>query len=79
MSNCTTHWWSKQNWFEIKLQFFTKLQRNKFDVQYIIGDVVPHNLELLFQGQILKSAIFRKMKCHLANVTDMVQVSTDNQ
>ena len=42
--------------------------------QNVIGNVIPHDIDILFQGQILKSAIFRKWK----TMTDLVQVTIDN-
>ena len=39
-------------------QHFTKLQANQFRNQHVIANVVSQDLEILLQGQILKSAIF---------------------
>ena len=66
MCESTTHCWTKQNLSEMELIFCTKLCGNQFDIQCVIGDVIPHDLELLFQHQILKFPIFRKFK-YLAN------------
>ena len=60
MCDCITHQWTTQKRFEIELPFIAKLQGTQFYIKCIISDVVPHDLELLFQGQMLMASLFRQ-------------------
>ena len=46
-----------------KTAIFIELQANQFSIQGVISNVVSYGLDLLLQGQILKSAIFQKFIC----------------
>ena len=75
MCACTTRWWTTQKRFEMELPFHRLLCESIY-IQYIIDDLVPHDLDLLFYDKILKAVILGMFICdYLANEdTSMVHI-----
>ena len=63
-------WWTKGKWLEIKPFCSPSCSTRKKLFKDVFGDVVTHDLDLLFEGRIFESIPFQKSKCgYLANLS----------